>query len=248
MSKRMWSTGASAIAVMALLGGCGLGFGDEMIGQTGGPSAGPAVPQAPTATDLGRPVGSGGGTPSGGSGSGTASAPASGSQVASVTEVRDGTWDVGDAGSVEFLVSHGQLQLLAENPAPGWQLDPPINQPTEIEVRFSRAPGTSWTFLAQLSGSTLQITKEKSVTNAPDGTYPVGSAGAVAITTSGSRLGLGAVHPEAGWTVDQKQVAPSSILVAFRQGARLADCSATLSGTQATVTTSEGLSGPVPST
>jgi hypothetical protein len=252
MSRRTWPAAASAIAVAALLGGCGLGFGDEMVGTASatGVAAGPAVPERATATDQGQPPASGGtgNAPSTGGAPGSTQ-PSSGLQAAGVTEIRDGVWDVGDAGQVQFYVRQGQLQLMSSTPASGWQkAQPPVQQPNAIEVDFSQGTGTTWTFRAQLSGSQLQITKQETIAKAADGSYPVGSAGSVSFIGSGSQLKLTNVSPEGGWSVAQQQSSPTSILVSLKQGAGTAQFNATTSGTDVTVTTSQQLSGPVPAT
>jgi hypothetical protein len=256
MSRRTWPAAAGAIAVAALLGGCGLGFGDEMVGTASatGVGAGPVVPETATATDQGQEPASGGTSTatsnvgaSGTSGASGSTQPSSGSQAAGVTEIRDGVWDVGDAGQVQFSVSQGQLQLMSSTPASGWQkAQPPVQQPNAIEVDFGQGLGTTWTFRAQLSGSQLQITKQQTIVKAADGSYPVGAAGSVSFIGSGSQLKLTNVSPEGGWSVAQQQSSPTSILVSLKQGAGTAQFSATTSGTDVTVTTSQQLSGPVP--
>ncbi|WP_155892826.1 hypothetical protein [Intrasporangium chromatireducens] len=257
--KGMLPAAAGAVAVAALLGGCGLGFGDEMIGTPSatGTQAGPVVPEPPTGSGPAQQSGGGGGGsttpsssgPSGSGGSGGSTQPSSGSQAAGVTEVRTGTWDVGDAGQVQFAVRQGQLQLLAATPASGWQqAQPPTTQPDAIEVVFGAPLGTKWTFQVQLSGSTMQITKQKTVAKAADGSYPVGAAGSVDFISSGSQLKLTNVAPEGGWSVTQRQSSPTSISVSFKQAAGTAQFTAAMSGTDVTVTTSQQLSGPVTTT
>ncbi|MGN6752771.1 MAG: hypothetical protein ACTHJJ_09475 [Intrasporangium sp.] len=253
MSRRMWPAAASAIAVAALLGGCGLGFGDEMIGSSTatGVGAGPAVPETATGTGQAAggtaaqsPAGTGGTTGTAGSGS---TGVTSGSQAAGVSEIRDGIWDVGDAGQVNFVVSQGQLMLQSSTPASGWQKpQPPVEQPNQIAVDFSEPLGTTWSFRVQLSGSTMQITKQETIAKAADGSYPVGAAGAVAFISSGSQLKLMNVAPEGGWSVTQQQSSPTSISVSFKQGAGTAQFTAAMSGNDVTVATSQQLSGPVP--
>ncbi|HET8594947.1 MAG TPA: hypothetical protein VFM07_06845, partial [Intrasporangium sp.] len=236
---------------------CGLGFGDEMVGTASatGVAAGPAVPEAATGTGQGQGAGGGATTGAGnGSAASTAGAsgstqPSSGSQAAGVTEIRDGVWDVGDAGQVQFSVRQGQLRLMSSTPASGWQkAQPPVQQPNAIEVDFTQGTDTTWTFRAQLSGSQLQITKQLTILKAADGSYPVGGAGSVSFIGSGSQLKLTNVSPEAGWSVAQQQSSPTSIVVSFKQGAGTAQFTATTSGTDVTVTTSQQLSGPVPAT
>lgn len=252
--KGMLPAAAGAVAVAALLGGCGLGFGDEMIGSASatGTQAGPVVPEPPSGTGPAQQSaggGSGSTTPSSSSpsGSGGSAQPSSGSQAAGVTEVRTGTWDVGDAGQVQFAVSQGQLQLLAATPASGWQqAQPATTKPDAIEVVFGAPLGTKWTFQVQLSGGAMQITKQRTVAKAADGSYPVGAAGSVDFISSGSQLKLTNVTPEGGWSVTQRQSSPTSISVSFKQAAGTAQFTAAMSGTDVTVTTSQQLSGPVP--
>ncbi|MDN5796574.1 MAG: hypothetical protein L0H79_12575 [Intrasporangium sp.] len=244
MNRRMWPAAASALAVVALLGGCGLGFGDEMIGgQATTVGAGPAVPEPPTRTDQGHEVGPTGASGAGGTASQTA--PASGSRVAGVTEVRDGAWDVGDAGQVKFLVKDGQLELMSVTPAGGWQQTPPVKQPDDLEVRFTQAP-TTWSFQVRLRDGSMTISKEKSIARAGDGSYPVGAAGSVSFTTSGSGLKLGDVVTENGWTATTQPTPPSSISVSFGDGAKAASFTATQAQGAVTVSTRSELSGPVP--
>ncbi|WP_347351457.1 hypothetical protein [Intrasporangium sp.] len=243
MNRRMWPAAASALAVVALLGGCGLGFGDEMIGpQSTSLGAGPVVPEQPTATDQGQQVG----TPApGGAASGT-TPPASGSQVAGVSEIRDGAWDVGDAGQVKFLVRDGQLELMSVTPAGGWQQQgDPVKQADGLEVRFTQA-ATTWTFRVQLHDGSMTISKQESTSPAGDGSYSVAGAGSVSFTASGSDLKLGNVLTEDGWTASKQPTAPSAISVSFSNGAKSASFSATNVKNTVTVVTRSELSGPVP--
>lgn len=250
MTRRTWPATAGAVAVMALLGGCGLGFGDEMIGASSATvgSTGVVVPMTPSSTDQGQAAGAS--SPSGSSsqaaGTSTSTAPSSGNDVAAVTQIRDGVWAVGDGGQVEFLVKNGQLALMSSTPASGWQQKEPVQEPNKIEVTFTQTLGTTWTFRAQLSGGTLQITKTQSIPQASDGSYPVGGAGSVGFTSVNSRLSLTSVAPEGGWTVTKRQATPASIAVSFKKGAGTADFTATLSGQQVAVTASQQLSGQAP--
>lgn len=245
-TRHGWPAAAGAVAVLALLGGCGLGFGDEMIGSSSATagSTGIAVPTPPSGPDQGQAVGAtgAGSAPADAGGA----APSSGNQTAAVTQLRAGIWDVGDGGKVEFIVNHGQLELMSSNPAAGWQQETPIEQPDNVEVTFTQSLGTTWTFDVRLSGGTMRITKTQSVSQAADGSYPVGGAGSVAFTNTNNRLTLGSVVPEAGWSVSTKQATPTSITVSFKKGAGTADFGATLSGQAVTVTTDQQLSGPAP--
>lgn len=251
MTRRIGPALAGGVAVVALLGGCGLGFGDEMMGSASasGLNAGPVVPEEPTGTDQGQALGTGAPTsgavssPSGGS-----TAPSSGSQTAAVTEIRDGTWDVGDSGQVQFKFSNGQLELLSADPAGGWQQEPPVTSANAIEVRFTQALGTTWTFRVQVSGPTMQITKAQTIAKAGDGSYAVGGAGSVSFLTSNSQLKLTNVAPENGWTVTNQQASATSIAVSLKHAQGTADFTATKSGADVKVATSQQLSGPVPKT
>lgn len=244
MTRRRWPAAACAIAVAALLGGCGLGMGDENFSTPTGTGAGPVVPQRATGSDNG---GTTGGTA--GPSEPTGSLPPSpGSAGGAVTEIRDGVWDVGDAGQVEFRVSGGRLELTAAHPASGWQQEAPVKQADQIEVRFTQPAGRIWTFRVQVTGSTMQITKGQTIPKAAPGSYPVGAAGVVGLVSSGSELKLGTVTPEAGWSVAKQQSSPTSISVSLKRDGGTAQFTASRSGTDVTVTTSQQLSGPVPAT
>lgn len=118
---------AGALTLGLLLAGCS--------GSTE-PSAAP-TPAAPTSASVTSNAESGG--------SGDSTGAASDGSGGAVDEVRDGTWQVGDAGEVELAGEGGSLSLTEVRPAAGWQQRIAEEKPSEIEVHFTQGD-QEWKF------------------------------------------------------------------------------------------------------
>lgn len=249
VNRRLVALPACAAAVALLLGGCGLGSGEELPLSPSDTALanGGTLPVPPTYTGSATPVpASSGATASGAASSGTATAPASVDPQAAVTGLHDGTWIVGDAGQLDFRLAGGTLELGNAQPATGWSKQVPVKTPQRIEVRFLQGT-TTWTFDVAVTGSSMTIVKEQSVTNAQPGSFAVADAGSVSWTTTSGSLARQAVEAEAGWQVTAQQASTSAIDVSFAQGARTASFAARTTGGSVVVTTRASLTGPVPS-
>ena len=136
---------------------------------------------------------------------------------AGVDELRDGVWQVGDAGEVEFALSGGALSLTEVRPAQGWQHQVSDADADEIEVRFTQGD-TQWKFEVELDDGALEITKKLQIRQAGGGAYQVGSAGEVSVEGDGSAVSLGEVRPSQGWSVTEQDVDSDEVEIEFRDG------------------------------
>jgi hypothetical protein len=249
MTRRRVAVSAGVASLALLLGGCGLGSGDELPLSPSDTALahGGTLPVPPTYTGSGTPIPDSGSASAPGSGaSGTATAPASGDPEAAVTGLHDGTWLVGDGGKLNFRLANGQLELMDAEPAAGWTKQVPVKTPQQIEVRFLQAE-TTWTFRVALQGSSMTVVKEQVLADAPPGSYAVADAGSVTWTTTSGALVREDAESQAGWQVTKQQASDTAIDVSFAQGSRTASFAAQLSGGSVTVTTSSSLTGPTPS-
>lgn len=142
-------TPASLAALLApgLLAGCatspepdlggdavvpGAAVGDRVDDATSPPSA--PVPSAP----------------------GTGPAPGTSGDAADRSTLRDGTWQVGDAGEVELSAAVGALQLLDARAQAGWMVSEREIEPDDLEIDFRDGP-VAYTFEVELGDGTMTI-------------------------------------------------------------------------------------------
>lgn len=194
------------LAVGLLVTGCagGGGGGGEQAAATTPAATGATAVQSPTGTDETSAATST-------SSPGTVLPASSGGAV---DELRDGTWQVGDAGEVEFALEGGALSLTEVRPAEGWQHRVADEQPDEIEAHFTR-DATDWKFEVELDAETMEISKELEIEQAEGGTYQVGSAAEVSFDTDGSTVTLGDVRTNDGWTVVKQDESTDDIEIDF---------------------------------
>ncbi|MFO8076927.1 MAG: hypothetical protein R6T85_12500 [Egibacteraceae bacterium] len=80
----------------------------------------------------------------------------------------DGTWQVGEAGSVSFHVEDGALRLVEVATNPGWTMQVDAGGGRSVDVGFRRGDMT-WDVEAELAGSgRLAIETELAL----EGPYP----------------------------------------------------------------------------
>lgn len=132
-----------------------------------------------------------------------------------VDELRDGVWQIGDAGEVEFAFSNGDLSLTGVRPAEGWHHRVSDDDADELQVNFTRGT-TEWKFEVEIDDSTMEISKELTLTSADAGTYLVGSAGEVSFDSDGSTVTTGEVTAREGWTVVTRDESSTDIEIEFR--------------------------------
>jgi len=202
--------GLASLALVAplLLAACdegeGTGADPDTTGDTSPTPTGTPGGAAPTAT-AGADATRGGGV--------AESTPApSGSPL----ELRDGTWEVGEAGTVEFSASADTLELIDVNPASGWSETEREVERDEIEVQFER-DNLDWTIEVQLSDGVLEIEIDQDIDDGEPGTYTVGEAGTVEFALQGGALALVEVLPNEGWTSEVDEASDDDIEVDFRR-------------------------------
>lgn len=163
-----------------------------------------------------------------------------------VDELTDGTWQVGEAGEVEFALQDGALSLTEVRPADGWQQRVAGEDPDEIEVHLTR-DATDWKFEVEVDGD-MEISKELEIKGAESGTYQVGDAAEVSFDTDGSTVSLGDVRTNDGWAVTKQDESTDDIEIDFRNdgtGAS-AEFEAEVDGGQVGLEIDQKLTGPIP--
>lgn len=137
-----------------------------------------------------------------------------------VDELRDGVWQIGEAGEVDFAVTDGALSLSGVRPAEGWQHQVSDDKDDDIEVHFTRG-NARWKFEVEIDGSTMQIAKEVTLTGTDGGTYRVGSAGEVEVSPGrgDAAVTLGEVTSGEGWNATTREESSTDIEVEFVNGA-----------------------------
>jgi hypothetical protein len=102
-------------------------------------------------------------------------------------KVRDGTFRVDQADTVEFQVSNDALDLRDVSPSSGWRQQTAAQSSDDIEVHFLKG-NVYWKF--EIDSNSMDISKEQDISQAKGGAYKVGDAGEVQIRSDGgsSRL------------------------------------------------------------
>lgn len=231
MARREFLSTAALLAVGMAIAGCASGSD----GATATPASTSQSPQG------------GQGTTPRGTASPTAT-PVTGQDVFGdgVDELRDGVWQLGDAGEIEFALKEGALALIEVRPADGWQQRVSDDDADEIEVHFTRG-STDWKLEVEIDDSTMEISKELRIKLADGGTYQAGSAGEVSFTSNGTTVTLGEVSPSPGWTVAEQDVSSDDIEIEFRNDSGgKAELEVEARGGSVEVEISQKLSGPIP--
>jgi hypothetical protein len=133
-------------------------------------------------------------------------------------ELRDGLWQVGPAGQVDFTVGDDGLVLHAVEAAEGWRPLIEHDRPDRIEVEFARG-AEEWELEAEYDDGVLTLTLEQEVRPARAGRFEVGDAGTVVIARSGDRLDLVDARAHPGWVMEIDEQGPDEVEVEFSQGA-----------------------------
>ena len=133
-------------------------------------------------------------------------------------ELRDGTWEVGEAGKVTFIIESGALRLMAVDPNAGWSPDVVHETSQRIEVEF-RSGTEERVFEARYANGILRIEIEAEDDEAKPGRYTVGDAGEVEVDIEDGQLRLVEVATNPGWAMTVDAECPDEIEVEFRQGA-----------------------------
>ena len=97
-------------------------------------------------------------------------------------KVRDGTFRVDQADTVEFQVSNDALDLRDVSPSSGWRQQTAAQSSDDIEVHFLKG-NVYWKF--EIDSNSMDISKEQDISQAKGGAYKVGDAGEVRIRSDG---------------------------------------------------------------
>lgn len=159
-----------------------------------------------------------------------------------VDEVRDGQWQVGDAGEVNFTADGGSLSLGDVKAADGWEQRVSDDKPDEIEVHFVRGD-EKWKFEVELENGTMQISKQLTIMNASSGSYSVGNIATLDFRADGDALTVENVKTNEGWPVEKTDEDSDSVEVSFKMpdGAGSAEFEAERDGGVVTVEISQKL-------
>ncbi|MGJ7442054.1 hypothetical protein [Aquipuribacter sp. MA13-6] len=203
----------AAVTGSALLAGCSSpSSGSDLEGATVG-----TLPATPEATAGPAEDGAGAATTAASEPDGT-SAPAQGNPASYDGELRDGVWQVGDAGEVEFAVVDGALELVDVRPAEGWQVTDQQAAPDEIEVDL-RQGAVEYEVEIEIEAGLLEIEIDQDVDPAEPGTYRVGDAALVELDVVDGALVLGGVTVSDGWTETDRSESPDEVELDLQRGA-----------------------------
>lgn len=225
--------GVATVAVIAILGftvGCGSDSSSEKTGAAGQENS-----KSGTTSDE-----------NGNSSSEESNGPLSeknGSGDAGGNTARDGKWQLGDAGQVNFSVDDGQLRLDSAKASSGWTKRITDQDPDEIEVHFTSG-NVKWKFEAELEHGRLEISREVENRNAKPGSYAVGDAAKVEFAWQGSGLKLQNVNLKKGWNVIKQDVAVDEIEIDFERGRETNEFEAELKDGNIHLEISQKVTGP----
>lgn len=131
-----------------------------------------------------------------------------------VSEARDGTWTVGDAGEVDFQLREGALELGDVREYQGWMHALRRVDEGSIELEFVGS-GVTWELTVHYQRGVLRVAQTKSIDLAEPGRYPVGSAGEVEVATADGAPSLAEVTPAEGWEVSVDDDDPEELTATF---------------------------------
>ena len=161
-------------------------------------------------------------------------------------KMRDGTFKVDKAGTVEFQVNNNALDLQDVSPNSGWRQRIAAQSSDDIEVHFLKG-NVDWKFEVEID-SNMEISEEQDISQVKGGAYKVGDAGEVQFRSDGSSLTLVNVQTNDGWKTTKRDVSSDDIEIDFRQGRAKAEFGAELDDSGGlSLEITQKLKGPVPS-
>ena len=135
-----------------------------------------------------------------------------------MVELRDGTWQVAEAGLVTFTVERETLVLHDIEPAHGWNCNVVAEQADRLEVEFCLGRDVR-ALQARYASGVLTVEIDSESGDARPGRYCVGDAGEVEIAIDGGELRLIEVATNPGWSMEVDEESEREIEVGFRRGA-----------------------------
>ena len=173
MFKSHCSVKLAALIVLALLtfASCGSGDGSQG-GQSGGKdsagadgSTGSAQSETTAETTEGSGQQAGAQKGGGQKGGATTAQTATGAM-----KVREGSFRVDKAGTVEFQVNDNALDLRDVSPNSGWRQRIAAQSSDDIEVHFLKG-NVDWKFEVNIDSNSMDISKEQDISQVRGGTY-----------------------------------------------------------------------------
>ncbi len=134
-----------------------------------------------------------------------------------MVEVRDGTWEVGEAGCVTFLADGDSIRLVSVHPREGWTPRVVREDGDRLEVEFTRGREERELEVRYRNGL-LRVEIESEDEAAQPGRFTVGDAGEVEIAIDDGSLRLVEVATNPGWSMEVDEENPREVEVGFRQG------------------------------
>ncbi len=129
----------------------------------------------------------------------------------------DGVWAVGDAGTVEFVLRDGQLELVEVLANDGWRVSIDERSPDEIEVDFER-DNLEYEIEIEYENGILEIEIDLDIDPAEAGSFEIGPAGVVTVSVVDGRVVLDDLAVAEGWTVVEQDTDDGEVEVELRQG------------------------------
>jgi hypothetical protein len=162
-----------------------------------------------------------------------------------VAEARDGTWTVGDAGEVDFVIRDGALHFGDVREYRGWT--PALRRVEEeaLELEFVGS-GVTWEFTAHYHRGVLRVAQTKTVDLAEPGRYTVGSAGEVEVGVADGAPTLEEVTPAEGWEVSVDDESPEELTATFSREPLVSTFAARLDAGQLQIDIGYEVASPVP--
>jgi hypothetical protein len=132
-------------------------------------------------------------------------------------ELRDGVWEIGPAGSVEFRVTGpNSLELVGVVVAEGWQIVEQEVESDKIDVDFRRGP-VEFQFEVEIDDNLLELEIDQDIDPANPGTFALGEAGTVAVSVENGRIVLGETAIGDGWNEVKREIDDDDIELDFRR-------------------------------
>lgn len=128
----------------------------------------------------------------------------------------DGSWAVGDAGTVEFTVGESGLELVDAVAADGWSLSVDEESPEEIEVDFL-LDEREYEMEIQYGGGILEIEVDLDIDPADPGTFEVGPGATAELAVEDGSVTLADLAVEDGWDVVEQDTADGEVEVEVRR-------------------------------
>lgn len=132
------------------------------------------------------------------------------------SELRDGVWEIGAAGEVEFRVAGDDLELVEARANDGWTITEQQDGSNKIEVDYRSGP-VSYDFEVELRRGVMKLQIDQKIEPAEPGTFAIGEAGTAPVSIADGQLVLGDLSLEDGWTEAARDVNKNDFQVDLRR-------------------------------